>query len=128
MPEPTSSGSINAERDVVAHTINTGQITQDTHLTLNVIVERLDQLTGVLSEPDGTLRLSDGGNLEAVAGERPSLLLPTNLLTAFRQLPQAYDAPDDVRRRAYAAWLVTQRPIMPEQEVAARQHYIRLAG
>jgi hypothetical protein len=33
-----------------------------------------------------------------------------------------------VRRRAYAAWLVTQRPTAPQQEVAARQRYIPLTG
>jgi hypothetical protein len=49
MPQPTSSGSIAAERDIFAHTINTGQIEQHTHLTLNVIVERLDQLAGILA-------------------------------------------------------------------------------
>ena len=88
MPQPTSSGSISAERDIIANIINTGQITQNTHLTLNVIVERLDQLAGILAQPDGTLRLSAGGNLEAVAGEQASLLLPANLLTAFRLLPR----------------------------------------
>ena len=93
MPQPTSSGSIGAERDIHAHIINTGQITQDTHLTLNVIVERLDQLAGILAQPDGTLRLSAGGNLEAVAGEQASLLLPANLLEAFRLLPQARRCP-----------------------------------
>ncbi|RPJ39625.1 MAG: hypothetical protein EHM21_15505, partial [Chloroflexi bacterium] len=127
MPEPTSSGAVNAERDIHAHTINTGQITQDTHLTLNVIVDRLDQLAGVLAHPNGTLRLSAGGSLEAVAGEQASLVLPVNLLEAFRQLPRASDASVDLRRQAYAAWLVTQRPTAPQQEVAARQHYIPLA-
>jgi energy-coupling factor transporter ATP-binding protein EcfA2 len=63
-----------------------------------------------------------------VAGGQASLLLPANLLEALRLLPRAGDAPVDVRRRAYAAWLVTQRPTRPEQEVAARQRYIPLAG
>ena len=92
-------------------------------------MERLDQLAGILAQPDGTLRLSDSGNLEVMAGEQAPLLLPANLLEALRLLPRAGDAPVDVRRRAYAAWLVTQRPTAPQQEVAARERYIPwLAG
>jgi hypothetical protein len=128
MPQPTSSGSIDADRDIHAHTINTGQITQHTNLTLNVIVERMDQLAEILAHPDGTLHFAVRENLEAVAGEQAPLLLPANLLEALRLLPWAGDAPVDVRRRAYAAWLMTQRPTGPEQEVAARQRYLPLAG
>jgi NACHT domain len=128
MPQPMSSSPISAERDIVAHTINTGQIEQHTHLTLNVIVERLDRLAGMLAQPDCTLRPSADGVLEVTAGQQAPLLLPDNLLEALYRLSRAVDAPVDVRRRAYAAWLVTQRPIMPEQEVAARERYIPLAG
>jgi len=128
MSQLTSSGSIDAARDIIAHTINTGQIEQHTHLTLNVIVERLDQLAEMLAQPDSTLRLSGSENLEVMVGEQASLLLPANLLGAFRLLPRAGDATVDLRRRAYAAWLVTQRPTGPQQEVAARQRYIPLAG
>ena len=128
MSQPIASGSIGAERDILAHVINTGQIEQHSHLTLNVIVERLDQLAEILAQPDSTLRLSGSENLQVMVGEQASLLLPANLLEAFRQLPRAGDAPVDLRRRAYAAWLVTQRPKGPPQEVAARQHYIPLAG
>jgi formylglycine-generating enzyme required for sulfatase activity len=128
MSQPIASDPISAESNIVAHVVNTGQIEQHTHLTLNVIVERLDQLAGVLAQPSGTPRFSASGDLEAVAGEQTPLLLPANLLEAFRQLPRAGDAPLDVRRRAYAVWLVTRHPKTPEQEVAARQHYIPLAG
>ena len=51
-----------------------------------------------------------------------------NLLRAWHLLPQAVDASLEIRRRAYAAWLVTQQPIAPPQEIAARQQYVPLAG
>lgn len=128
MSQLNASGSIESGRDMVAHTINTGHIEQHTHLTINVIVDRLDQLASVLAQPGGGLRLAASGALEAAVGEQAPLPLPGNLLEAFQLLPRAGDAPVDLRRRAYAACLVTQRPIDPPQEVAAREHYIPLAG
>jgi hypothetical protein len=102
MAQPTPSGSIVSKRDIIAHTINTGQIAQHTHLTLNVIVERLDQLAGILAQADSTLRLSASGALEVAAGTQVPLSLSDNLLEALRLLSRADDASVDVRRRAYA--------------------------
>ncbi len=128
MTTPTPSGPITAGRDIVAHTINTGHITQDTHLHIHVIEERLEQLAGLLAQPDATLQPSASGSLEVTARTHESLLLPENLLRAWHLLPQAVDARLELRRRAYAAWLLTQRPTRSSQEVAARQHYVPLAG
>jgi formylglycine-generating enzyme required for sulfatase activity len=113
---------------MVAHTINTGHIEQHTHLTLNVIVERLDQLAEILNQPNSTLCTAASGALEVTAGQQTSLSLPANLQEALRLLPRAGDAPLMLRQRAYAAWLVTQHPMAPAQEVAARERYIPLAG
>jgi hypothetical protein len=128
MTTPTPSGPITAGRDIVARTINTGHITQDTHLHIHVIEERLEQLAGLLAQPDATLQPSASGSLQVTARTHESLLLPENLLRAWHLLPQAVDARLELRRRAYAAWLLTQRPTRPSQEVAARQHYVPLAG
>jgi len=38
MAQSTSSGAIVSERDIVAHTINTGQMTQHIHLHVTVMV------------------------------------------------------------------------------------------
>lgn len=55
------------------------------HARHPVIVDRLDQLAGLLAQPDGTLRLSANGALEVAAGTQAPLPLPGNLLEAFRQ-------------------------------------------
>ena len=88
----------------------------------------MEQLAERLPQPASILRLSSSGTLEAVAGQQASLVLSDNLLEAWRLLPRAIDAEPELRRRAYAAWLVTQRPIAPLQEVATRQQYVPLAG
>src|SRR4029453_4419894 len=121
MTTPTSPGPITAGRDMVAHTINTGYITQHTHLHLHVIEERLEQLAGLLSQPDATLQPSASGALAVAGGTQDPLPLPENLLRAWPLLPQAEDARLELRRRAYAAWLLTQRPTRPLQEIAARE-------
>jgi formylglycine-generating enzyme required for sulfatase activity len=128
MPRPPISGPIASERDIIAHTVNTGHIEQHTHLTLNIITDRLDRLASLLAQPGSTVRLSASGEVEVAAADQASLALPHNLLEAWQLLPQAADAPLALRRRAYAAWLVTQRPDKPVQEVAAREHYVPLAG
>lgn len=129
MAQPAPSAPISSERDIVAHTINTGQIVQHTQLHFTVIVDSLEQLAERLGQPEGALRLSTSGALEAVAGQQVPLALPDNLLEAWRLLPRAVDAALELRRRAYAAWLVTQRPAAPPQAVAARQQYVPwLAG
>src|SRR5882724_13436728 len=105
MTTPTPSGPITTSRDIVAHTINTGHITQATHLHIHVIEERLEQLAGLLAQPDVTLQPSASGPLEVTAGTYAPLLLPENLLRAWHLLPQVVDAHPELRRRAYAAWL-----------------------
>ena len=55
----TSSGPVSSERDIIAQTINTGQIEQRTELTINIIIERLDQLAELLQQP-GSHLLLDG--------------------------------------------------------------------
>jgi hypothetical protein len=128
MVQPTSSGSLDAGRDINAGIINTGHIEQHTHLTLNVIVARLEQLARLLTQPDGTLHYAASGAPEVTAGQQTLLSLPTNLQEALRLLPRAVDASLELRQRAYAAWLVTQHPMAPAQEVAARERYVPLAG
>ncbi len=127
MAQPGSSGDIEAGRDMYAHTINTGFIENRVELNINVIQARLDQLAELLARPEGRVCFTAEGRLEATAGGQASLPLPGNLLEAFQLLPQAADAGIDLRRRAYAAWLFTRQPRVP-QERAARQHYIPLAG
>src|SRR5262245_4759334 len=126
MLQAPSSGSINAGRDMRAHTVNTGYIEQHTQLTLNVIVTSLEHLGTVLAQPDAAVRLSADGRREIASGTQDVVELSDNLLRAWHLLPQAIDASLEIRRRAYAAWLVTQQPIAPPQEIAARQQYVPL--
>src|SRR5262245_29961270 len=128
MQQTSASGPINAGRDINAHTVNTGSIEQHTQLTLNVIVTSLKHLGPVLAQPDAAVRLSTDGRREIAAGTPNALELSDNLLRAWHLLPQAVDASLEIRRRAYAAWLVTQQPIAPPQEIAARQQYVPLTG
>ena len=128
MPQAPASGPIDVRGDLTAHTVNTGYIEKNTQLTLNVIVTSLEHLAAVLAQPDVAMRLSAHGGWEAAAGTQGALALSDNLLKAWHLLPQAVDASPEIRRRAYAAWLVTQQPIAPPQEIAARQQYVPLAG
>jgi hypothetical protein len=128
MPQAPASGPINAGRDINAHTVNTGYIEKNTRLTLNVIVTSLEHLAAVLAQPDVAVRLSADGRREIASGTQNALELSDNLLKAWHLLPQVVDASLEIRRRAYAAWLVTQQPIAPPQEIAARQQYVPLTG
>jgi len=128
MQQAPASGPINVGRDIRAHTVNTGYVEQNTRLMLNVIVTSLDHLGAVLARPDVAVRLSADGRREIASGTQDALELSDNLLRAWHLLPQAVDASLEIRRRAYAAWLVTQQPIAPPQEIAARQQYVPLAG
>jgi hypothetical protein len=111
-----------------AHTVNTGYIEDNSRLTLNVIVTSLEHLGTVLAQPDAVVRLTTNGRREIASGTQDAVELSDNLLRAWHLLPQAVDASLEIRRRAYAAWLVTQQPIAPPQEIAARQQYVPLAG
>jgi len=127
MDHSASTGGVEVRGDAAAGVINTGYIEQHTHQTINVIVENMDRLADLLRRAEGRVRPMAAGGLEAAAGDR-TLPLPANLLEGWQLLSRAADAPAGLRCRAYAAWLVTSRQQAPPQRVAAREHYIPLAG
>jgi formylglycine-generating enzyme required for sulfatase activity len=95
---------------------------------LNVIFSNLDALTQALEYPRNRFRVLEDGHLKVLADTESLLTLPPNHLEAFKLLPRAADLPSAERHRAYAAWLVTRRASSPVQRVAARDHYVALAG
>ncbi len=103
------------------------QIEQLTNLTVNFIIEKLEQLAELLKRVDVITRLSETGVLELKAGNQHLSLTP-NLLDAFKLLALTVDVVASARHRAYAAWLAVRRPTRPIQRVAAREYYVPLSG
>jgi formylglycine-generating enzyme required for sulfatase activity len=128
MTEPLTSSPITAARDITAGVINTGVIEQHTHLHLHDLQQALEHLATILAAPNAALRPAPDGGLEACAEAHALLRLPANVLDGLRLLGRASDLAPEQRYRAYAAWLVTRRPLVPPQVLAAREHYVPLAG
>jgi formylglycine-generating enzyme required for sulfatase activity len=120
----TSTGSVQAGRDIQARDIITGLKIDN----LTVVFNGLDDLARILAGAEARFRPTPAGAVEVVTGEQVQLTLPPALLEAFRQLPLAGDLTAAERHRAYAGWLVTRRPRQPVQRVAARDHYVPLSG
>jgi len=133
---PESTGSINAQGNIQSRDIITGLKIDN----LTIVMNSLDELARLVSLPGHQLRLTPEGGLEARAStsgtpevdkpDQPELLLPPNILEAFKQWPRATDRPLHERHRAYCAWLLTrirhaQKPI---QRVAAFKHWVPLKG
>ncbi|GAB4446636.1 MAG: hypothetical protein Kow0031_29270 [Anaerolineae bacterium] len=126
MLNPSNTGAVSPTGDLSARDIITGLQIEN----LTIVLQAVDDLTGLLNQPDLRFQHSEAAGLALFSGEEPLLALPPNLLQAIKRLPREATrglTPSE-RHRLYAAGLVTRQPLSPPQRVAARQHYIPLPG
>ncbi|GAB4450869.1 MAG: hypothetical protein Fur0044_46340 [Anaerolineae bacterium] len=120
-----SSGSVHAQGNLTARDIITGLKIDK----VEIVLTSLDDLARLAGRSEVKFKPHPDGGLELLGGNGQSLLaLPSNLVQAFRQLPQAADLSLDHRYRCYAAWLLAYQPLNPPAAVAARDWYIPLTG